>query len=139
MVAMGSPPPATTDESSNLRPIMAAYPIGCPVWFNVRESKSRSSTTRLVAQAGMIKKSALFDASKRIIEYEVKTTGEQTTTTKTRIDEGEIAYAVRCSVLVTRIKDGGTTKVVDHRDEDDDGNSTSDTMVGEIIDVTPAI
>jgi hypothetical protein len=143
VVAMGSSPPATTDESSNRRPIMAAYPIGCPVWFDVRESKSsRSSTTcRLVARAGMIKKSASFDASERIIEYVVETTGEGTTTTMTRIDEGEIAYAVRCPVLVTRIKDdGSTTKVVaDHRDEDDDGGSTSDTMVGEIIDVTLAI
>ncbi|KAL3802422.1 hypothetical protein ACHAW5_001143 [Stephanodiscus triporus] len=131
---------ATTDESYNRRPIVAAYPIGCPVWFDVRESKSRSSTTRLVARAGMIKKSASFDACERIIEYEVETTGEQGTATTKRIDEGGIAYAVRCPVLVTRINDGGSTaEVVDHRDEDDNGISTSDAMVGEIIDVTPAI
>ena len=129
--SMGSPP-GTTNESC--RPSMAAYPNGCPVWFDVR--KSKSCPERLVATAGIIRNGA-FDASGRTFEYEVEATGKRTTKTK-RIEEGEIAYAVKCPVLV-RIKDGGTSNDVTRDDDDDDDDGTYDAMVGEIVDVMPAI
>ena len=137
---MGSP-------ASKGRPTAAMYPIGCPVWFDVR--RSMSMPERILARAGIVRKSA-FDEDKQTFEYEVETTMEgrrttETTTTRRTLEEGEIAYAVRCPVLVKRLAtaDGGgsTANVVVDRDEDagGDGGVRDATMVGVVVDVVPAM
>jgi hypothetical protein len=119
-------PPRTHDSCRRT----AMYPVGCPVWFNVRHSLPCSRN--LTAETGVVK-TAAFDECMRTIVYEIERShsavrgidgpaenchGERT------IVEEEIAFAVRCPVLV-RMKDN------------EDGDTTE--IGGEIINVTPAV
>jgi hypothetical protein len=115
-----------TDESP--QPPRARYPVGCPVWYNVRHLSPCSGI--LAADAGVVR-SVAFDTHTRMTMYEVKREPDSGTWGIGLVEykdavvaEEDIAFAIGCPVLVT---------MKDDRDVD------SSEMGGEIINVMPAV
>ena len=115
-----------TDESP--QPPRARYPVGCPVWYNVRHLSPCSGI--LAADAGVVR-SVAFDTHTRMTMYEVKREPDSgmwgiglVEYKDAVVAEEDIAFAIGCPVLVT---------MKDDRDVD------SSEMGGEIINVMPAV
>jgi hypothetical protein len=84
-------------------PCKVLYPVGCPVWFNLRYPTPFSKL--VTANRGVVK-SFSFERGTQMMMYEIerdpsagKITSPYTTTTP-MIPETEVAFAIHCPVLV---------------------------------------